>query len=93
MLLHQNETLTKAMLQYDLTKIKNRYQSEAIVLDAAIITANLMHNLQNGTQTKPGATEAEHYYNNMVSTAEHVIRESLLQHLVKKPPERRCHTC
>ena len=81
MLLHQNKTLTKALLEYDITKVKDRYKRESIILDAAIMAANIMDDPNNGTKPTLGATEAEHYYNAMVNTAERVIRASLLQHL------------
>ena len=83
MLLHENKTLTKAMLEYDLTKVKDRYKRESIILDAAIMASNIMDDPNNGTKPTLGETEAEHYYNAMVNAAEKVIRASLLQHLDK----------
>ena len=81
MLLHQNKTLAKALLEYDLTKIKDRYKRESIIFDAAIMAANIMDDPNNGTKPKLRATEAERYYHDMVNAAKHVIRASLLQHL------------
>ncbi len=81
MLLHENKTLTKALLEYDLTKVKDRYKKDSIVLDAAIMAASIMDDPNNGTKPTLGETAAEYYYNAMVNARERVIRASLLQHL------------
>ena len=83
MLLHQNETLTRTMLQYDMSKIKDRYKEKILVLDAAIITGNSIDNAQKKLETPAGKTDAEHYYYKMAETSESILADALLQNLNK----------